>query len=263
MLTWLAVWLQQIIAVVLLAGFIDLLLPNKSMQRYVRLIAGLIILLTIMSPIIRLLQGDFSTRLDQNMENWFKAGAAKEIRMPTLQDIQQDAEALRRKQQAAAAALTERQLANAMREQIIKRTGLQVEELTLTLEPAGSKGGQDAAIKSVMVTLSASGDPDAGQPPAGNGNQPEAAENPGSKAGAEQKNDSKDMMPVEQVMPVNIMVQPDTGETDSVDVSGDRGYVPVGGHEADVITQVLRDGWAVAPQAIAVRQISNNGGSGR
>jgi stage III sporulation protein AF len=260
MLTWLAVWLQQIIAVVLLAGFIDLLLPNKSMQRYVRLIAGLIILLTIMSPIIRLLQGDFSSRLDQNMESWFKAGAAKNIRMPTLQDIQKDAEALRRKQQAAAAALTERQLANAMREQIMKRTGMQVEELTVTLEPAGSKGGQGAAINSVVVTLSAS---EAGLPPPVSGNQHDAAETPGSKSGAAQNDDSKDMMPVDEVMPVNITVRPDTGESDSADVSSDRHYTPVGGREAGAITQVLRDGWAIAPQAIAVRQITNSGGSGR
>jgi stage III sporulation protein AF len=197
------------------------------------------------------------------MESWFKAGAAKNIRMPTLQDIQRDAEALRRKQQAAAAALTERQLANAMREQIMKRTGMQVEELTVTLEPDGSKGGQSAAIKSVVVTLSASGGPEAGLPPAVSGNQHDAAETPGSKAGAAQKDDSKDMMPVAEVMPVNITVQPDTGESGSADVPSDRDYTPVGGREADAITQVLRDGWAVAPQAIAVRQITNSGGSGR
>ena len=39
----LGVWLRQVVAAVLLAALIDLLLPNRTMQRYVRLVAGLFI----------------------------------------------------------------------------------------------------------------------------------------------------------------------------------------------------------------------------
>ncbi|WP_139489328.1 stage III sporulation protein AF [Brevibacillus dissolubilis] len=47
---WLILWLKKIILLVLLAAFLDLILPNTSLQRYVKMVMGLIILLTIISP---------------------------------------------------------------------------------------------------------------------------------------------------------------------------------------------------------------------
>ena len=134
MLNWLSSWLQQIIAVVLLAGLIDLLLPNKAMQRYVRLVAGLIILLTIMSPIIRLLQGDFNAKLDQDVEGWFQGVKDKDIRMPTLEDIQKDADVMKKNQQTSALTLTEKKLSEEMRQKIEQRTGREVEAVALQLQ---------------------------------------------------------------------------------------------------------------------------------
>lgn len=62
-------WLQQIVAVVLLASLVDLLLPNRTMQRYVRLVAGLLVLLTVASPVLQLFRGDFGTRLASGLES--------------------------------------------------------------------------------------------------------------------------------------------------------------------------------------------------
>jgi stage III sporulation protein AF len=65
-------WLRQIIAVVLLASLIDLLLPNRTMQKYVRLVAGLFILMTVATPILHWMKGDFSSKLAEslNIVNW-------------------------------------------------------------------------------------------------------------------------------------------------------------------------------------------------
>lgn len=45
-------WVKNIIFVVLFASFIEILLPNSSMQRFVRVIMGLFIMLAIITPIV-------------------------------------------------------------------------------------------------------------------------------------------------------------------------------------------------------------------
>lgn len=59
----LGVWLRQVVAAVLLAALIDLLLPNRTMQRYVRLVAGLFILLTLAAPLLHWIKGDMDAKL--------------------------------------------------------------------------------------------------------------------------------------------------------------------------------------------------------
>lgn len=49
-------WVKYIIFVVLFASFLELLLPNSSMQRFVRVIMGLFIMLAILNPVIDLVQ---------------------------------------------------------------------------------------------------------------------------------------------------------------------------------------------------------------
>lgn len=53
-------WVKHIIFVVLFASFIELLLPNNSMQRFVRVIMGLFIMLSILNPVIDILQNHFT-----------------------------------------------------------------------------------------------------------------------------------------------------------------------------------------------------------
>ncbi|MFK7697196.1 stage III sporulation protein AF [Paenibacillus sp. HJGM_3] len=62
MIAWLSDWLKQIIIVILLAAFVDLLLPNNALQRYVRTVLGLFILLTLLSPLFTLFQKSLDTR---------------------------------------------------------------------------------------------------------------------------------------------------------------------------------------------------------
>ncbi|WP_126427539.1 stage III sporulation protein AF [Brevibacillus marinus] len=51
---WFVLWLKKIILLVLLAAFLDLILPNTSLQRYVKMVMGLLILLTIITPLFSL-----------------------------------------------------------------------------------------------------------------------------------------------------------------------------------------------------------------
>lgn len=54
-MTWLGGWLKELVLIVLLASFVDMILPSRSMERYVKLVLSLLILLTLLSPVVRLL----------------------------------------------------------------------------------------------------------------------------------------------------------------------------------------------------------------
>ena len=49
-------WVKSIIFVVLFASFLELLLPSSSMQRFIRVIMGLLIMLVILNPVIDMAQ---------------------------------------------------------------------------------------------------------------------------------------------------------------------------------------------------------------
>ncbi|MGL5514774.1 MAG: stage III sporulation protein AF [Sporomusa sp.] len=52
MIDLITVWIKSIIFVVLFASFLDLLLPNNRMQRFIKVIMGLFIMLSILNPVI-------------------------------------------------------------------------------------------------------------------------------------------------------------------------------------------------------------------
>lgn len=49
-------WIKSIVFVVLFASFLELLLPSSSMQRFIRVIMGLFIMLAILNPVIDIAQ---------------------------------------------------------------------------------------------------------------------------------------------------------------------------------------------------------------
>ena len=70
MIEWISEWLKNIIIIVLLASFVDLLLPSSNMQKYAKVVLGLVIILTIISPILNIVSGDFSiNQLINRLEN--------------------------------------------------------------------------------------------------------------------------------------------------------------------------------------------------
>lgn len=56
-------WVTNIIVFVLLATVIDLLLPNSAMQKYAKMVIGLLLIAVIISPILKLFQSDFDDLL--------------------------------------------------------------------------------------------------------------------------------------------------------------------------------------------------------
>ncbi|WDL97022.1 stage III sporulation protein AF [Alicyclobacillus sp. ALC3] len=59
-MTALGEWLKQLVIIVLLAAFADLLLPTRSMEKYVRMVMGLAIVAAMLQPIVPLLSRNWS-----------------------------------------------------------------------------------------------------------------------------------------------------------------------------------------------------------
>lgn len=49
-------WVKSIVLVVLFASFLELLLPASSMQRFIRVIMGLLVMLTMLNPVVEFIQ---------------------------------------------------------------------------------------------------------------------------------------------------------------------------------------------------------------
>lgn len=54
-------WIKDIIFVVLFATFMELLLPSNSMQRFIRVIMGLLIMLAILNPALNIIESYLSS----------------------------------------------------------------------------------------------------------------------------------------------------------------------------------------------------------
>ncbi|WP_066060665.1 stage III sporulation protein AF [Neobacillus soli] len=56
-------WVTNIILFILLATVIDMLLPNSSMQKYTKMVTGLLLIAIILTPIFKLISKDFESAL--------------------------------------------------------------------------------------------------------------------------------------------------------------------------------------------------------
>lgn len=58
MMAYIGEWVKHIVLLILIASFLDLLLPNGHMRRYVKMVVGLLIIMLILSPILDLMKID-------------------------------------------------------------------------------------------------------------------------------------------------------------------------------------------------------------
>ncbi|MGG3560971.1 stage III sporulation protein AF [Neobacillus rhizosphaerae] len=56
-------WVTNIILFILLATVIDMLLPNSGLQKYTKMVTGLLLIAIILTPIFKLISKDFETTL--------------------------------------------------------------------------------------------------------------------------------------------------------------------------------------------------------
>jgi stage III sporulation protein AF len=180
---WLAGWLREIIFIVLIAVFIDLLLPNRAMERYVKFVVSLLILLTLLSPVMRFFSADAKDQLEAAFATSWD-GLGNDSAGQSTEVILQQGEKLRQKQESEALAWAGEEAARQMKEQIERSTGQQVDRVTVKLrtEPVKAPTGADAThplaaepvISSVEVVM-AQAKPEGDAAPGAAGRGPEVS----------------------------------------------------------------------------------------
>lgn len=129
---WISEWLKEIIFVVLIAVFIELLLPNRSMERYVKFVVSLLILLTILSPIIRLFSGDTEQKLATALSDNINSLDGYSTNESTALILKQGEE-LKKKQEAESLQWAGEEAARQMKEQIQREIGQPIERVVVKL----------------------------------------------------------------------------------------------------------------------------------
>ncbi|ANS74937.1 hypothetical protein AWM70_10275 [Paenibacillus yonginensis] len=136
-MSWLAEWLRQIIFIVLLAGIIEMLLPSRSMERYVKLVLSLLVLLTLLSPILKLLDGSPVEKLQQAIEK--QLNSTKAAGQSSLEQILKQGEQLRQSSLEDSLKWAGSETAQQMKTQIEANTGLNVKRVAVTIQVVPAK----------------------------------------------------------------------------------------------------------------------------
>ncbi|WP_347549665.1 stage III sporulation protein AF [Pseudalkalibacillus hwajinpoensis] len=141
-------WVTNIIVLILLATVLELLLPNSSMQRYVKMVIGLMLMAVILSPILSIFTEDFD-RLLRSVTIEDAAGSA---------EIENTIETKKSEIQASNVAYIEEQMAVQLQSQVEKelreRFDLEISDVALNVtEIEGEK-----QIDQIAVTVKESAD---------------------------------------------------------------------------------------------------------
>lgn len=125
-MTAVGLWVKQLVLMVLLAVFADMLLPTKSMQRYVRLVLGLAVIAVMVKPVLPLFRQDWATQVASQLANEFTANTtAGNTQTP---DLQRFTDTIRHQQQDGADAALAAQLTT----QVSDSFHVQVRQLTVS-----------------------------------------------------------------------------------------------------------------------------------
>ncbi|MEW9699137.1 stage III sporulation protein AF [Paenibacillus sp. SI8] len=153
---WLGGWLKAVIMVILLATFVDLLLPSNTMQRYVKTVMSLFVLLTLLTPVMQLFKKEWnvdqlisSAEQKQNQPTMLASSGGNSL-MKSLGDITNEAQKLKEEGQNQSQQIVQTQLAELVKADLQKQTDLAVQEV-LVLAQFDNNG--KPAITRMKVTL--------------------------------------------------------------------------------------------------------------
>ncbi|WNR42560.1 stage III sporulation protein AF [Paenibacillus roseipurpureus] len=234
---WLAGWLKTVIMVIMLATFVDLLLPSNTMQRYVKTVLSLFILLTLLTPVLQLFKKDWDidkllsqAEKSQNERTMLASGGGNATSIPTLSDIKNSARKMQDADGKKTVELVQRQLEGLMKEDLQKQTKWPVQKVQVQVQ---LDNNGKPAISNVKVTL----------------DDIEAR-----KQSATQAKSIAAMEPIKPVDPVKIGSIPTSHKQQSIGSNEATGDQPakISQQEVDQLKQGLARNWLVDPDLIEI-----------
>ncbi|MCL6573637.1 MAG: stage III sporulation protein AF [Bacillus sp. (in: Bacteria)] len=119
-------WVMNIILFILLATVIDMLLPNSSMQKYTKIVTGLLLIAIILTPIFKLISKDFETAL----------ASIPTYQVPGEKNMKNSIDLKKKEIQASLHAYILEEMAvklkNGVEEELMEQYGLEIAKIELT-----------------------------------------------------------------------------------------------------------------------------------
>lgn len=141
-------WVTNIILFVLLATVIDMLLPNSKLQKYTKMVTGLLLIAIILTPILRIISSDFEEALvsvpvfeasgEKNMENLIEM---------KKKEIQASSDAYILEQMAV-------QMEKDAEEELMEQYGLKIANIDILVDESSDQAFPDN-LQKVMIQLKA------------------------------------------------------------------------------------------------------------
>ncbi|HJV44444.1 MAG TPA: stage III sporulation protein AF [Bacillota bacterium] len=131
MIETLSQWLEKIILLVLFATFLEMMLPNSSMQRYVKLVMGLMILLAILTPFMQLFKKDFSEeKLALRVMNY----NSDSTNSSSLQQIKEHGERLLQQNEQDTKRFVQKQMESLIKAKVEEHFGVLVQSVKISID---------------------------------------------------------------------------------------------------------------------------------
>ncbi|UFT97737.1 stage III sporulation protein AF [Radiobacillus kanasensis] len=141
-------WVTQIILFLLIAMVIDLLLPNSSMRKYIRVVVGLLLILIFLKPVFHLFEIDTNQLLSEVMPTMDTS--IEEENMKNSIELKKNE--IQASQRAYILDKMAVQMENSVEEELKKDYGVAISEIKLVMDEEASELNQET-LKQVEVKL--------------------------------------------------------------------------------------------------------------
>lgn len=146
MIAYITAWIKDIIFVVLFSSFIELLLPNSNIQKFVRVILGLFILLTILNPIIVFFENRLTPEQLPAMATKSDSGQITAEILSTVNNVADKREKL-------AYDLYTRDLSKQIKATVMSIDGVANAKVIINIEPSITGSKNTGKIKNILIYI--------------------------------------------------------------------------------------------------------------
>jgi stage III sporulation protein AF len=129
-MAWLNGWIKELMMIILIAAFADFLLPSQALQRYVRSVIGLFILLVLLSPVFEFFHHRWNA--NQLIGAAVNAQTVQEQTIQPLPEIMLQSKELAARNEMQAKQLLEQQIAINIKSGIESQTSIPVKTVAVT-----------------------------------------------------------------------------------------------------------------------------------